>query len=71
MGKVKLKMTGEQFVQLIEGKDPNGAVNTIPELMQVMTGISDDKTVIEEIDEELDDNTPERVTPEDLDNFEV
>ena len=71
MGKVKLQMTGEQFLQLIEGKDPNGAVNTIPELMQVMTGISDDKTVIEEIDEELDDNTPERVTPEDLDNFEV
>lgn len=70
MGKVKLKMTGEQFVQLIEGKDPNGAVNTIPELMQVMTGVDDQETIPQRIQDEIDDNEEENeATDSDIDEI--
>ena len=70
-GKVRLSMTGDEFLKLIEGRDPNNEINTIPELMDAMQGISDDTTVKEEIEEEIDEDTPERVTPEDLANFVV
>ena len=70
-GKVRLQMTGDEFLKLIEGKDPNNEIDTIPELMDAMQGISDDTTVIDEIDEQVDEDTPERVTPEDLANFEI
>ena len=56
MGKVKMKMTGEEFLKLVEGKEPNSEVNTIPELMDAMRGISDDRTVIDEIEEKQDEN---------------
>lgn len=56
MGKVMMHMKGEEFLKLIEGKEPNEQVNTIPELMDVMRGISDDKTVIEEIEEQQEEN---------------
>ena len=70
MGKVKLKMTGEQFVQLIEGKDPNGAVNTIPELMQVMTGVDDKETIPQKIQDEIDENEEENeATDSDIDEI--
>lgn len=71
MGKVRMKMTGDEFLQLMESTNPNNEIDTIPELMNAMHGISDTTTVKEEIDEELDENTPERVTPEDLENFEI
>ena len=48
MGKVQLNMTGEQFKQLIEGNDPNGQINTLPEALAAMQGISDDGSTIEE-----------------------
>lgn len=70
-GKVRLSMTGDEFLKLIEGRDPNNEINTIPELIDAMQGISDDTTVKEEIEEEIDEDTPERVTPEDLANFVV
>ena len=70
-GKVRLSMTGDEFLKLIEGRDPNNEINTIPELMDAMQGISDDTTVKEEIEDEIDEDTPERVTPEDLANFVV
>lgn len=65
--KVKMKMTGDEFLKLMESKDPNSEVDTIPELMDAMRGISDDTTVKDEIEED----SPERVTPEDLEHFEV
>lgn len=68
-GKVRMQMTGDEFLQLIEGREPNSEINTIPELMDAMQGISDDTTVKEEIEEQVDEDTPERVTKEDLDNF--
>lgn len=46
----RLDMTGEHFKQLIEGTDPNGEVNTLPEVMNAMTGIGDDTTVKNETD---------------------
>lgn len=55
-GKVRMQMTGDEFLQLIEGRDPNSEINTIPELMDAMQGISDDKTIIEEIDEQQEEN---------------
>ena len=52
MPPVKLNMTGEEFKKLIEGDEPNSEVNTIPEVMRVMQGISDDTTVKQEIKDE-------------------
>ena len=54
--KVKMKMTGDEFLKLMEGKEPNEQVNTIPELMDAMQGISDDKTIIEEIEDQQEEN---------------
>lgn len=70
-GKVRLSMTGDEFLKLIEGREPNSEINTIPELMDAMQGISDDRTVKEEIEDDIDEDTPERVTPEDLADFQV
>jgi len=55
-GKVRMQMTGEEFLKLIEGREPNSEINTIPEMMDAMHGISDDKTIIEEIDEQQEEN---------------
>lgn len=55
-GKVRLSMTGDEFLKLIEGREPNSEVNTIPEMMDAMRGISDDKTIIDEIDEQQEEN---------------
>ena len=52
MAKVRLNMTGDGFKQLVEGLDPNSEVNTIPEVMRVMQGISDETTVKQEIKDE-------------------
>ena len=70
-GKVRMQMTGEEFLKLIEGKAPNSAIDTIPELMDAMQGISDDTTVKEEIEDQVEEDTPGRVTPEDLAHFEI
>ena len=64
-------MTGEEFLRQWEGRSENGKMDTVPELYDAMQGISDDKTVIDEIDDQIEEDTPERVSPEDLANFEV
>ena len=72
MSKVRLNMTGDEFKQLIEGENPNGEIDTIPEQMRAMQGISDDgKTVKDEIGEQIDETGVERVTAEDLAAFVV
>lgn len=64
----RLSMTGEEFKQLIEGVNPDGKIDTLPELMKAMKGISDDSTIKDNVegiycenDETLylDGNTPE------------
>lgn len=71
MGKVKMQMTGEEFLKKWEGRDPNGVIDTVPEMFDAAQGISDDKTIKEEIEEEVSEDTPERVTPEDLESFQI
>ena len=72
MGKVYLDtMTGEEFKQFIEGRNPDGQINTLPEMMDAAQGISDQETIKEEIQSEVEESDVERVSPEDLDNFEV
>lgn len=79
MGKVRLDMTGDEFKQLIEGENPNGEIDTIPEMMQAAQGISDDETIQHDVDERIDvkieDNNEEteveRVSPEELAAFQV
>lgn len=56
---VKLNMTGDEFKKLIEGNDPNGSINTIPELLHAMDGIDDTTTVKQEIKDETDETYDE------------
>lgn len=79
MGKVRLDMTGDEFKQLIEGENPNGEIDTIPEMMQAAQGISDDETIQHDVDERIDvkieenneETEVERVSPEELAAFQV
>ena len=71
MGKVKLDtMTGEQFKQFIEGHKPNGEIDTVPEMLGAAKGISDDETIHEhtehQIEEELEE---EAATNDDIDEM--
>ena len=70
MGKIKMQMTGEEFLKMWEQHDPNGEVNTIPELMAAMDGISDDETIKDEIQQEIDENDQENeATDDDIDEI--
>ena len=71
MTKVKMQMSGEEFLRQWEGRSPNGTIDTVPELYVAMRGISDARTVTEQIEEQVEEDEPERVTPEDLANFQV
>lgn len=71
MGKVRMKITGDEFLKFMEGRNPNGEVDTIPEILDATQGIGDDKTIKKEIEQSVEESDVERVTPEDLDNFEV
>ena len=71
MGKVRMKMTGDQFLQFMEGRNPNGTIDTIPEMFDAAQGISDDTTIKDEIEEEVAESDVERVTPEDLNHFVI
>jgi hypothetical protein len=69
--KIRMQMSGEEFLRQWEGRSPNGEIDTVPELYDAMRGISDDRTVTEQIEEQVEEDAPERVTPEDLANFQV
>jgi hypothetical protein len=71
MGKVRMKMTGDEFLQLMEGRNPGGTIDTIPEMFDAAQGISDDTTIKDEIEEEVAESDVERVTPEDLNHFVI
>ena len=56
MGKVILDtMTGEQFKQFIEGNNPDGVIDTVPEMMRAAQGISDDETIQQDVQEQIED----------------
>ncbi len=79
MGKVRLNMTGDEFKELIEGDNHDGTINTVPEQMRAMQGISDDETIQHDVDERIDvkieenneETEVERVSPEELAAFQV
>lgn len=55
MAPVKLNMTGEEFKRLIEGEIPDGKIDTIPEMVRAMTGIDDDTTIKEDVQDQMDE----------------
>ena len=59
MGKVKMKMTGEEFLKKWEGRDPNGEIDTIPEMFDAAQGISDDETIPQKIKRDIDESQEE------------
>lgn len=42
---VVMNMTGDEFRQLVEGKDPNQVIETIPEILDFLHGIEDGETL--------------------------
>jgi len=71
MGKVRLQtMTGDEFKQFIEGKNPNGEIDTLHEMLDSANGISDEETIHEhtehQIEEELEE---EAATNDDIDEM--
>ena len=79
VGKVRMAMTGEEFLRKWEGRSPNGEIDTVPEMLDAMRGINDDETVQHDVDERIDmkieENNEEtevdRVSAEDLAGFQV
>lgn len=70
MGKVKLNMTGDEFKTLIEGEKPNGVIDTIPEMKRAMDGISDDETIKDDVDEQIDESLQQNMaTKADIDEI--
>ena len=53
MGKVIMDMTGDEFLQLIEGRNPNGEIDTVPEMLDAARGIRDDETIQHDVDERI------------------
>lgn len=72
MGKVRLDtMTAEEFKQFIEGENPNGDIDTVPEIIQAMKGQSDDEAQLGNLtDEDMEkwfDDDPTNDDPEEPD----
>ena len=65
MGKVMMQMSGDEFLRLIEGRDKNGEINTIPEMFDAAQGISDDETIPQKIQQEIDENQDENEASDD------
>lgn len=43
--RVIMNMTGDEFKKLVEQKDPNELINTIPEILEFLSGIKDNETL--------------------------
>ena len=57
MGKVILDtMTGEEFKRFIEGYNPDGQIDTVPEMIRAAQGISDEETIQQDVQEQIGDN---------------
>lgn len=70
MGKVRMQMTGEEFLQFMEGRNPDGKIDTIPEMMDAARGISDDETIQHDVQEQIDENNQENeATDADIDSI--
>lgn len=70
MGKVKMKMTGDEFLQLIEGRNPGGDIDTLPEMFDAARGISDQETITQKVQREIDESEQENeATDSDIDEI--
>ena len=71
MGKVRLDtMTGEEFKQFIEGYNPDGHIDTVPEMMRAAQGISDDETIQHDVNEQIEEYMDEEcATNADIDEM--
>ena len=70
MGKVRMNMTGDEFLQFMEGRDRNGEINTIPEMLDAARGISDDETIQHDVQERIDETLDENIaTHSDIDEI--
>lgn len=71
MGKVILDtMTGEQFKQFVEGNNPNGNIDTLPEMLRAAQGISDDETIQQDVREQITEETEkQKGTTTDIDEI--
>lgn len=54
MGKVRMNMTGDEFLQFMEGRNPDGKIDTIPEMIDAAHGISDDETIQHDVQEQIE-----------------
>lgn len=70
MGKVRMKMTGDEFLQFIEGTNPDGKIDTIPEMMAAAQGISDDETIQDDVQEQIEEHDEDNeATDADIDSI--
>ena len=66
MGKVRMQMTGDEFLQFMEGRNPDGKIDTIPEMMDAAQGISDDETIQHDVQEQMSDNSADHTDIDDI-----
>ena len=71
MGKVILDtMTGEEFKQFIEGRNPDGDIDTVPEMLDAARGISDSTTIKEDVEQQMSEHdTENEATDDDIDSI--
>ena len=71
MGKVILDtMTGEEFKQFIEGRNPDGDIDTVPEMLDAARGISDSTTIKEDVEQQMSEHDQDNeATDADIDSI--
>jgi len=71
MGKVILEtMTGDEFKRFIEGDNPDGVIDTVPEMMRAAQGIADTETIREDVQEQIEEDRQQNMgTREDIDEI--
>jgi len=70
MGKIRMKMTGDEFLEKWEGRDPNGVIDTVPEMLDAAQGISDDETIPQKIQQDIEEHDQDNeATDEDIDEI--
>lgn len=53
--KVRLSLTGNEFKQLVEGRNQNGKIDTLPEAFDTLSGIDEDTEVTISTQEDIDE----------------
>lgn len=70
MGKVRMQMTGEEFLRKWESFDSNSEVDTIPELLHAMQGIDDAETIKDDVQQQMAEHDQDNeATDDDIDSI--